>query len=67
MITSELKGGAVAEPVSDKGREAIRESLRDAFGFDGFRDGQEAVVTRLMDGKSRFIEEEDEGAESLDK
>ena len=26
--------------------------LREQFGFEGFRDGQEAVVTRLLDGKS---------------
>lgn len=26
--------------------------LRDTFGFDGYREGQEAVITRLVDGKS---------------
>src|SRR5829696_608328 len=28
------------------------EVLRQVFGFDGFREGQEAVVSRLLDGKS---------------
>ena len=28
------------------------DTLRDVFGFNGFRGGQEAVVTRLLGGKS---------------
>ncbi len=30
----------------------IYETLRQTFGFDAFRDGQEPVVTRILDGKS---------------
>ena len=30
----------------------IHETLKEVFGFDAFRDGQEAVIERLLDGKS---------------
>ena len=33
-------------------KEALRHTLADVFGFPEFRDGQEAVVTRLVEGKS---------------
>ena len=38
------------EPAPSK--EALRQTLADVFRFPEFRDGQEAVVTRLVEGKS---------------
>ena len=37
---------------SRSSNEALRHTLADVFGFPEFRDGQEAVVTRLVEGKS---------------
>lgn len=52
MTTNDSKVRVVTKPASNGGGTAIRDGLKNAFGFDAFRDGQEAVVTRLVDGKS---------------
>ena len=41
------------QPPTDCPRpEQARQTLKEVFGFDAFRDGQEAVVTRLLSGRS---------------
>ncbi len=40
------------QPAPAASKEALRDALSSVFGFQEYRDGQEAVVTRLVEGKS---------------
>ena len=46
-------------------RDAAREILRDTFGFDGFRGGQEQVISTLLDGRSALAVFPTGGGKSL--
>jgi len=51
MRNASAAGTATGANVADV-RDTALAILRDTFGFEGYRDGQEAVIRRLIDGKS---------------
>ena len=52
MIRSEARSETTSLRSPNEGEDGLRETLRGVFGFDAYRGGQEAVVTRLLGGKS---------------
>src|SRR5205807_1583705 len=49
-IWSDIPTMAVSTPLTSV--KDIRVTLRESFGFDQFRPGQEAVIRKLLEGKS---------------
>ena len=52
MIRSEARSETAARRASIADKDVVADTLREVFGFDAYRGGQEAVVTRLLGGKS---------------
>ena len=52
MTRSEARDDVTTEASPNGSEDALRDSLRGLFGFPEYRNGQEAVVTRLVEGKS---------------
>ena len=48
----DLDGGRGKAPSSRSGPRDVRDTLRDVFGFDHFREGQERVIDALLGGRS---------------
>jgi len=52
MMRTEARNETVARWASIADKDVVADTLRDVFGFNAYRRGQEAVVTRLLGGKS---------------